>query len=72
MNINYWHFILLVGSELCFHFPFCCCRFQDVKEDKREELFESLKANESIGWEVDVIDPRELSAKMLKKLVRDF
>ena len=43
-----------------------------LKEEKREELFESLKANESIGWEVDVIDPRELSAKMLKKLVRDF
>ncbi|KAL5568616.1 hypothetical protein UlMin_025191 [Ulmus minor] len=38
-----------------------------LKEEKREELFESLKANESIGWEVDVIDPRELSAKMLKK-----
>ncbi|KAL9388372.1 hypothetical protein Peur_016977 [Populus x canadensis] len=29
--------------------------------------FENLKANESIGWAVDVIDPRELSAKMLKK-----
>lgn len=38
-----------------------------LKEEKREELFESLKANESIGWAVDVIDPRELSAKMLKK-----
>ncbi|XP_057541254.1 ribonuclease H2 subunit A [Amaranthus tricolor] len=38
-----------------------------LKEEKREELFESLKANESIGWSVDVIDPRELSAKMLKK-----
>lgn len=40
-----------------------------LKEEKREELFESLKADESIGWAVDVIDPRELSAKMLKKLV---
>jgi len=38
-----------------------------LKEEKREELFESLKADESIGWAVDVIDPRELSAKMLKK-----
>ncbi|KMS95104.1 hypothetical protein BVRB_012480 isoform A [Beta vulgaris subsp. vulgaris] len=38
-----------------------------LKEEKREELFESLKTNESIGWCVDVIDPRELSAKMLKK-----
>lgn len=38
-----------------------------LKEEKREELFENLKANDSIGWEVDVIDPRELSAKMLKK-----
>ena len=38
-----------------------------LKEEKREELFETLKANESIGWAVDVLDPRELSAKMLKK-----
>ncbi|KAL6520726.1 hypothetical protein OROHE_016907 [Orobanche hederae] len=35
-----------------------------------EELFENLKADESIGWAVDVIDPRELSAKMLKKEIR--
>ena len=41
-----------------------------LKEEKREELFENLKADESIGWAVDVIDPRELSAKMLKKLVK--
>ncbi|CAN4126408.1 unnamed protein product [Withania somnifera] len=38
-----------------------------LKEEKREELFEELKTNESIGWAVDVIDPRDLSAKMLKK-----
>ncbi|CAL0320833.1 unnamed protein product [Lupinus luteus] len=38
-----------------------------LKEEKREELFEALKENDSIGWAVDVIDPRELSAKMLKK-----
>ncbi|KAM3732935.1 hypothetical protein ACB098_11G096200 [Castanea mollissima] len=38
-----------------------------LKEEKREELFENLKADESIGWAVDVIDPKELSAKMLKK-----
>ncbi|KAG0495364.1 hypothetical protein HPP92_000054 [Vanilla planifolia] len=37
-----------------------------LKEEKREELFDNLKANASIGWEVDIIDPRELSAKMLK------
>nr|CAD1824708.1 unnamed protein product [Ananas comosus var. bracteatus] len=38
-----------------------------LKEEKREELFENLKADNSIGWEVDVIDPRELSAKMLQR-----
>ncbi|KAL9235882.1 hypothetical protein vseg_010614 [Gypsophila vaccaria] len=38
-----------------------------LKEEKRDELFESLKANDSIGWAVDVIDPRDLSSKMLKK-----
>ncbi|KAI8006060.1 Ribonuclease H2 subunit A [Camellia lanceoleosa] len=38
-----------------------------LKEEKREELFENLKADESIGWAADVIDPRELSAKMLQK-----
>ncbi|PRQ32756.1 putative ribonuclease H [Rosa chinensis] len=38
-----------------------------LKEEKREELFANLKADESIGWAVDIIDPRELSAKMLKK-----
>ncbi|KAJ8551533.1 hypothetical protein K7X08_021548 [Anisodus acutangulus] len=38
-----------------------------LKEQKREELFEELKTNKSIGWAVDVIDPRDLSAKMLKK-----
>ncbi|KAL9670699.1 hypothetical protein QQ045_008257 [Rhodiola kirilowii] len=38
-----------------------------LKEEKREELFENLKVEEAIGWAVDVIDPRELSAKMLKK-----
>ncbi|XP_026440139.1 ribonuclease H2 subunit A-like isoform X1 [Papaver somniferum] len=39
-----------------------------LKEEKREELFESLKIDESIGWLADVIDPRELSAKMLRKI----
>ncbi|KVI09606.1 Ribonuclease H2, subunit A [Cynara cardunculus var. scolymus] len=38
-----------------------------LKEEKREELFGSLKSDETIGWAVDVIDPRELSAKMLQK-----
>uniref|UniRef100_A0A453KAB5 Ribonuclease n=1 Tax=Aegilops tauschii subsp. strangulata TaxID=200361 RepID=A0A453KAB5_AEGTS len=32
-----------------------------------EELFESLKMNSSIGWEVDVICSKVLSAKMLKR-----
>ncbi|WOL08157.1 hypothetical protein Cni_G16909 [Canna indica] len=40
-----------------------------LKEEKREELFENLKSDGSIGCEVDVIDPRELSAKMLKMQV---
>ncbi|PWZ44335.1 Ribonuclease H2 subunit A [Zea mays] len=38
-----------------------------LKEEQREELFESLKVNSSIRWEVDVIRPKDLSAKMLKK-----
>ncbi|XP_068664370.1 ribonuclease H2 subunit A [Aristolochia californica] len=38
-----------------------------LKAEKREELFESLNKDKSIGWAVDVIDPRELSAKMLQK-----
>ncbi|GAB2220711.1 hypothetical protein Droror1_Dr00008379 [Drosera rotundifolia] len=38
-----------------------------LKEERRAELFEMLKTNEYISWDVDVIDPRELSAKMLKK-----
>ncbi|CAI9273180.1 unnamed protein product [Lactuca saligna] len=38
-----------------------------LKEEKREELFESLKTDKTIGWAVDVIDPKELSAKMLQK-----
>lgn len=43
-----------------------------LKEEKREELFENLKADKSIGWAVDIIDPKELSAKMLKKLVKSL
>lgn len=46
---------------------FCFVDSKTLKEEKREELFENLKVDESIGWAVDVIDPRELSAKMLKK-----
>ncbi|XP_047335592.1 ribonuclease H2 subunit A-like [Impatiens glandulifera] len=38
-----------------------------LKEEKRKELFDNLKADESLGWAVNVIDPKELSAKMLKK-----
>ncbi|ONK57136.1 uncharacterized protein A4U43_C10F16980 [Asparagus officinalis] len=59
---------------------YCACSYQKtlsslnfadsktLKEEKREELFENLKVDNCIGWEVDVIDPRELSAKMLRKL----
>eukprot|EP00249_Psilotum_nudum_P009703 c22104_g1_i1 orf=322-1185(-) len=36
-----------------------------LKEAKREELFESIKADESMGWAVDIIDPSDLSAQML-------
>lgn len=36
-----------------------------LKEEKREELYENLKLDKSLGWAVDVIGPRELSAKML-------
>lgn len=43
-----------------------------LKEEKREELYESLKLDKSIGWAVDVIGPRELSANMLAKLVTMF
>ncbi|CAN8284221.1 unnamed protein product [Cochlearia groenlandica] len=38
-----------------------------LKEEKREELYENLKLDKSLGWAVDVIGPRELSAKMLAK-----
>ncbi|KAM1157605.1 hypothetical protein TB2_027754 [Malus domestica] len=70
------------GNSELFVFEYCIrnhippCVFNHVllpadsktlKEEKREELFENLNADESIGWVVDVIDPRELSAKMLKK-----
>ena len=40
-----------------------------LKEEKREELYENLKLDKSLGWAVDVIGPRELSAKMLAMLV---
>lgn len=43
-----------------------------LKEEKREELYENLKLDKSLGWAVDVIGPRELSAKMLAKLVIMF
>jgi hypothetical protein len=44
---------------------FCCLSIQNKRKGRSD--FENLKANESIGWAVDVNDPRELSAKMLKK-----
>ncbi|XP_047335593.1 ribonuclease H2 subunit A-like [Impatiens glandulifera] len=51
-------------------FPRCLYYFADsktLKEEKRKELIDNLKADESLGWAVNVIDPKELSAKMLKK-----
>eukprot|EP00250_Pteridium_aquilinum_P003573 c13875_g1_i1 orf=280-1128(-) len=39
-----------------------------LKETKREELFECIKADSSMGWAVDVIDPRVLSSLMLAKV----
>ena len=72
MNRNYWQFILPIGLSSVSILCFIPVDSKTLKEEKRNELFESLKANESIGWEVDVINPRELSAKMLKKLVCDF
>lgn len=45
-------------------------KFADSKaltESKREELYENLKADDLMGWAVDVIDPKDLSAKMLRR-----
>eukprot|EP00959_Pyramimonas_sp_CCMP1952_P069546 1451627-Pyramimonas_sp.AAC.1 len=43
---------------------------QDSKkltEEKREELFELIKSDAKLGWEVDNLGPRLLSAKMLRR-----
>ncbi|CAK9205425.1 unnamed protein product [Sphagnum jensenii] len=43
-------------------------QFADSKvltEAKRDELYASILADSSMGWAVDVIDPRDLSAQML-------
>lgn len=64
---------MVYGCMYCarsYHGTLATLKFADsktLKEEQREELFESLKANTSIGWEVDVICPKELSAKMLKR-----
>jgi len=64
----YRHFRLgFTFASLCHICIFVGTDSKTLKEEKREELFETLKANDSIGWAVDVIDPKELSAKMLKK-----
>ncbi|XP_024543060.1 ribonuclease H2 subunit A [Selaginella moellendorffii] len=50
-------------------------KFADSKiltEGKRERLFESLKEDPSMGWAVDVIDPRDLSAQMLRRVKRSL
>jgi ribonuclease HII len=36
------------------------------KEEKREELFETLKVNDSIRWVVDIIDQRNTPLKCLR------
>ncbi|KAJ7296077.1 hypothetical protein O6H91_02G002000 [Diphasiastrum complanatum] len=45
-------------------------QFADSKtltEAKRQELFECIKADSSMAWAVDVIDPKDLSAQMLQR-----
>ncbi|KAG0589609.1 hypothetical protein KC19_1G033500 [Ceratodon purpureus] len=45
-------------------------QFADSKvltETKRDELYDSLLADSLMGWAVDVIDPKDLSAKMLRR-----
>ncbi|XP_042449526.1 ribonuclease H2 subunit A-like [Zingiber officinale] len=54
-------------TEMGYGHSFCNDYSKTHREEKREELFENLKLDDSIGWEVDVIDPWELSAKMLKR-----
>ncbi|XP_042447681.1 uncharacterized protein LOC122032461 isoform X2 [Zingiber officinale] len=54
-------------TEMGYGHSFCNDYSKTHKDEKREELFENLKRCDSIGWEVDVIDPWELSAKMLKR-----
>jgi hypothetical protein len=61
-------YVLAIFIIIDFHIiDFVGIDSKTLKEEKREELFETLKTNDSIGWAVDVIDPKELSAKMLKK-----
>ncbi|KAG0594280.1 hypothetical protein M758_UG063900 [Ceratodon purpureus] len=38
-----------------------------LTETKRDELYDSLLADSLMGWAVDVIDPKDLSAKMLRR-----
>uniref|UniRef100_A0A453K9M9 Ribonuclease n=2 Tax=Aegilops tauschii subsp. strangulata TaxID=200361 RepID=A0A453K9M9_AEGTS len=64
---------MVYGCMYCarsYHDTLATLSFADsktLKEEQREELFESLKMNSSIGWEVDVICSKVLSAKMLKR-----
>ncbi len=41
-----------------------------LTEDKRDALFEQLKADAAMGWMIDSISAETLSAKMLRKCVR--
>lgn len=38
-----------------------------LTESKRDELYESILEDNLMGWAVDVIDPKDLSAKMLRR-----
>lgn len=40
-----------------------------LKPEKREELFESLKENEKIGYVLRIISPEEISANMLRPYI---
>ncbi|KAF9598601.1 hypothetical protein IFM89_028270, partial [Coptis chinensis] len=64
--VSEWFISVLLVFNF-FYFFHSSTDSKTLKEEKREELFENLKADESIGWAVDIIDPRELSAKMLKR-----
>ena len=59
-----------VSSRLQIEPNYYSCFEADSKvltESKREELYENLLADNLMGWAVDVLDPRDLSAQMLRR-----